>query len=430
MTPLVGKYLAACFSNLKDTNATVRKYYASAIGHLFGIAKEQSIKNLLTKLEDFYTENPSNKGIPLTIHAINKRYHELLKDYMENLLPLVFYAMHEEINDENKSNVELWKELWIEISPGDVGIRMNLKTIIPKLEKSLENPSWPRKVQAANAIKTLAIKLNDNLEENERLRLINILLNSIPGRTFEGKERLLEALSSLCKGLNNKIDQNQIICNKIIDIVMKECKKQEPQYRTYALKSFGDILEQLEIDKFEEVYQMIWYLLDKKDLQSSLRNDQNDDNNDGNGDNITTLTADERNKRAQIFNKLKETVCETLGKSWPKNSYETQKKFQIQFIEKCTQCLKDNNTRQVQISLLIALGKFLDRLQIFKNQTNNIAVASNTNNTDDNHDNDNEMQNNQEKKAKIEINNRDVIIEKICNEVLSALIYASSKYKF
>lgn len=39
MAPLVGKYLAACFVGLKDHNATVRKYYANAVGHLVGIAK-------------------------------------------------------------------------------------------------------------------------------------------------------------------------------------------------------------------------------------------------------------------------------------------------------------------------------------------------------------------------------------------------------
>lgn len=39
MQPLVGKYLGACFSGLKDRNNIVRKYHASAIGHLIGVAK-------------------------------------------------------------------------------------------------------------------------------------------------------------------------------------------------------------------------------------------------------------------------------------------------------------------------------------------------------------------------------------------------------
>lgn len=39
MTPLTGKYLLACFNGLKDRNAVVRKYNATAIGHLIGTAK-------------------------------------------------------------------------------------------------------------------------------------------------------------------------------------------------------------------------------------------------------------------------------------------------------------------------------------------------------------------------------------------------------
>jgi proteasome component ECM29 len=39
MTPMVGKYLSSCFTGLSDRNSTVRKYNASAIGHLVGIAK-------------------------------------------------------------------------------------------------------------------------------------------------------------------------------------------------------------------------------------------------------------------------------------------------------------------------------------------------------------------------------------------------------
>lgn len=42
MQPLVGKYLSACFGGLKDRNNIVRKYNASAIGHLIGVAKVNS----------------------------------------------------------------------------------------------------------------------------------------------------------------------------------------------------------------------------------------------------------------------------------------------------------------------------------------------------------------------------------------------------
>lgn len=391
MTPLVGKYLAACLVGLKDKNPTVRKYYASAIGHLAGIAKEQSVKNLINILSDLYAEDPSNKGVPLVIQSINKRHHELLKDYVENIIPLIFFAMHEEVNDDNKATVELWKELWLDISPGDAGIRMNLSSIVPVVEKALEDSSWVRKTQGGNALNTIATRLGSNLEEKYRLQLLNLLISTIPGRTFQGKERLLQAIASLCKGLNRE----DPICSKIIDIVMKECRKEEPQYRTHALKAIGDILEELQADRFEEVYNMVWYLLDKK----TLKTDSNDD------EDMSDITTDERARRANIFNKLKETVCETIGKSWPKNSVETQQKYQQLFVERCANCLKDS-TRQVQISLLVALGKYVDRLKILE-----IEISDNV-----------------EKKQRTDLD-RATIIDQICNQILSAIFYASGKYR-
>lgn len=423
MQPLVGKYLSACFNGLKDRNNIVRKYNATAIGHLMGIAKEQSVIRLFAKLTDFYFENQSNKGVPQTVTAINKRHGELLKDYSGHILPLIFFAMHEQITEDNRTTIELWRELWNEVSPGDAGIRMNLDSILPMLEKSLDDPSWCIKAQSANAINTIASRLGINLDHAERNRLINALLNTVGGRTFQGKERILQALASLCVGLK-KDDSN--IHRQIIDAVMKECNKEEPVYRTNSLKALGDILEQLNEDRFEEVYNMIWYLIDKKDL-ASITGDEDEKN----------LSSDERNKRAMVFIYLKETVCETLGKAWPADSESTQRKYQQMFVARCVQCLQ-NNTRPVQLALLVALGKFVERLKILEStdsaaghvgtagavastSTNPTAAATAAAATT-------AIDSNKEKKQKIE--NGDAIREEICKNVLSAVVYVSSKNTF
>lgn len=348
---------------------------------------------LFAKLTEFYFENQSNKGISQTISAINKRHQELLKDYSSHILPLIFFAMHEPVNDDNRANVESWKELWLDASPGDAGIRMNLESIMPMLEKSLEDSSWCIKAQAATAINTIATRLGKNLDHAERNRSINALLQAVSGRTFQGKERLLEALASLCCGL--KKDDSQIH-KQIIDAVMKECNKEEPVYRTHALKSIGNVLEHLEEDRFEELYNMIWYLIDKKDLASVTGDDEE-----------KNLSSDERNKRAMIFINLKETVCETMGKAWPAHSVDTQRKYQLMFVERCVQCLQ-NNTRPVQLALLIALGKFVERLKILETNDNTSDDDSAT-----------------EKKCKIESD--DGILDKICNDILSAVVSVSGK---
>lgn len=186
MQPSVSKYLHACFNAcFQDRNNIVRKYYASALGHLIGIAKEQSIIRLFARLSDFYYENRSNQGISQTLVAINKRNQEVLKDYSAQILPLIFFAMHEPTNDENSSSVEAWKELWNDVSVGDAGIRLNIDQIVQMLEKSLADSSWSTKSQAANAINTIATRLGKTLGNAERNILVIAILQNMVGRTYE-----------------------------------------------------------------------------------------------------------------------------------------------------------------------------------------------------------------------------------------------------
>lgn len=418
MTPLVGKYLGACLYGLKDRNNVVRKYNASAIGHLIGVAKEQSIIRLFGKLSEYYFENQQNKGVPQSILAINKRHQDILKDYSAHVLPLIFFAMHEEVSDDNRDTIELWKELWLEVSPGDAGIRLNLDSIIPTLEKSLADPSWLIKAQSANSINTIATRLGCLLPDADRERLIVALLACVAGRTFQGKERLLQALASLSKDLKKKPNDPTSSHLLIIDAVMKECRKEEPLYRTHALRAIGDILEQLRVDRFEVVYNMIWYLMDKRDL-AAVTGDEDDKVG-------VVVSADERNKRAVVLVNLKETICETLGKAWPANSLETQEKYQLQFVERCVQCLQ-NNTRPVQLALLVALGKFLDRLKCLETVQEASAAAAAASIADDTADDEMHVDGignlSQEKKAKVEAHPS---LEKICKDVLSAVVYVSA----
>lgn len=351
-------------------------------------------------------EQPNNRSIAQTIQAINKRHHELLKDYMDCMLPLIYFAMHEEQNEENKPNIELWKDLWSDISPGDAGIRLNLHVIIPKLESSLTDASWSRKSQAANVIHNIATRLSNSLEEPDRVRLIRLLLSGLQGRTFEGKERLLQALAALCKNL----DRQHEICGSIIEAAMREARKQEPIYRTMALGALGDILDVLEADRFEEVYNMIWYLLEKKELRAA----DSDDDDEPSGSKQRDLSADERNKRAQTLNKLKEVVWETLGKSWPKHAIVTQHRYQLFFAENCTSILSES-TRPVQVSLLAALTKYIERLYIFDEAAKLLELPVERENL--------------EKKPKTDSpptqQTREVIVLKICNDVLAAVTLAS-----
>ena len=356
MTPLVGKYLSACVTALSDRNTVVRKYYASAIGHLIGNAKDTTVVSLFKKLNSLYFDDQVGKSraMALTLNAINKKHADIIKDYSSAIMPLIFFAKHEEINEDNKATVETWQELWNDVSFGDSMLQLYLNDIIVVLENSLNNQSWLLKAQSGNSIKTIAKRLETSMKDEDRTRLIELVLANATGRTFSGKERLIEALAALCSKNSSKELNNQLI-----EAVLRECRKEEEIYKTKVLKCLGDVLERLdEENRFEDVYNMVWDLLDKKTMSAK-------DSEPGASNSSTS--NEERNKEKVTLINLKEVVCETLGKSWPTlkavNSVETQEKYQLMLIVKLTECLKVN-TRPIQKSLMVALGLFLEKLHL------------------------------------------------------------------
>ncbi len=48
-------------SGLHDRNTTVKKTYASAIGHLVKVAKDSSVEKLIHRLKEWYFEKEGNR---------------------------------------------------------------------------------------------------------------------------------------------------------------------------------------------------------------------------------------------------------------------------------------------------------------------------------------------------------------------------------
>lgn len=94
--------------------------------------------------------------------------------------------------------VDVWTDLWNDVTPGtETGIRQNVETITELLRSSLESSLWNIKAQAANAVHTLAEKLGSDIDATVRNTLLKVLTDGLRGRTWDGKERLLNALATL-----------------------------------------------------------------------------------------------------------------------------------------------------------------------------------------------------------------------------------------
>ncbi|KAF5273782.1 hypothetical protein FQA39_LY00897 [Lamprigera yunnana] len=359
LNPYAGKYLSVLVNGLTDRNVAIRKHYATTIGHLVSVAKESSIEKLFNKIQHWYFEREDDSirsACAQTIQAIGNYNQEILKQYSGTVLPLVFFAMHAEKTPDTENTINIWTDIWSENSPGtEYGIRQNIEVICKILKDALESPSWNMKAQAANAISTVAVKLGASIDHQNRHMLIGILLNGLSGRTWNGKDKLLKALVSICSGSKDTLKEDkETDLNNLVEIVLRECRKEEVVYKTHALKSLGEILSALEVDKFEEVYNI---------AQSILLNGKSNASKDVDED----MSTDEISVKRENDIKIKEVVYETLGKAWPVNSKSTQEKYQELFVEHCKTCLP-NNTRSIQVCVIGALRDYVDRLSLLQQE--------------------------------------------------------------
>ncbi|CAH1134863.1 unnamed protein product [Ceutorhynchus assimilis] len=350
--PFAGKILSTLVNGLTDRNSAVRKHNAIAIGHLVSVCKESSLEKLFAKLQTWYFEREDDtirSAIAYTIQSIGNHNQEVLKSHSKVVLPLVFFAFHSEKTPETQHTLDMWNEIWSEHSPGtESGIRQNIEPICDMLKTALESSSWTIKAQAANAVATVASKLGSTMDAQHTNSLLNILITGLNGKTWKGKDKLLKALCSICSDCKNTVkDNKEISPDIIVQAICKEARKQEIVYKIAALDCLGEVLSALEIDAFEQVYEIV-----KLALNSEGKKVEEEDQSDT-----------KENRENQI--NLKIVAYDTLGKSWPENSAATQEKYRELFVSHCVETLP-NVTRTIQVAVLSALYCFVNKLNLFQ----------------------------------------------------------------
>ncbi|XP_015114658.1 proteasome adapter and scaffold protein ECM29 [Diachasma alloeum] len=358
LQPYAGKILTALMNGLMDRNAAVRKTNAVTIGHVVGSAKDSSLEKLFNTLNTWYMEREDDSirlAIGQALQSINNQNHEVLKKFSDIVMPLTFFAMHAIKVPGNENTIELWTDLWGDIAHGtESAIKQNLTLITSKLNSALESASWTTKAQAANAVSTVATKVGSSMDENSRNGLLKILVNGLQGRTWNGKERLVHALATLACNSKEALSKDPELILTITEALYKESRKENLEYRRHALKAFADVLHELEVDRFTQLYDIAQDIL----IKIAKKNDDDDSDN---------RATEESTKKREDQMKLQETVYEALGKAWPSSieSKLTQDEYSVQFVTHCHETLA-NSTRPIQVAIMTTLTLFVEKLVLLK----------------------------------------------------------------
>lgn len=346
-----GKLLSAFLSGLSDRNPAVRINYAGCIGHLMRTAKDSSREKLFNKLKSWYMEKDdeaSRAAVAFTFQAVSRHNPDVMKSFASFVMPIAFLAMHEQKTETNEEVLDVWEEVWQEGTPGsEGGIRLFLKEIMELLPVALSSSQWAVKAQTARAIGTVVKKLGDTIQSDTQLQLLELLVTGLEGRTWTGKESLVKSVADIATSapelLRSNLGDNT---DKLINALLRECRKEKIEYKIIALESTGSVLNELKVDKFAEIYTIVGDYLPKPEVGENTENGSNKENEDDD---------DEETSGKKIELQLAALNC--IGLSWPSNQ-ETTKIFLGQIMAQLELVAK-NTTRKNQLALVKCLGNIV-----------------------------------------------------------------------
>jgi len=149
--------------------------------------------------------------------------------------------------------------------------------------------------------------VNTDIPKAQRAKIITNILSNIPGRVWEGKEIILDALAAHCEAYKRdtdfESDEQRVLLQKVLDLSLKECSRNNLMFKLRALVCLKKILK---VPLFEKLVNNEFYEQARKSLLEVYSEEQVGEQ----------LTDEERQKQElelkQKQKQLEEVRCQVL----------------------------------------------------------------------------------------------------------------------
>eukprot|EP00842_Homolaphlyctis_polyrhiza_P003154 jgi/Hompol1/383/HPOL_000241-RA len=243
--PYADTILKALSSTINDRSPVVRKTFATAIGHVCKLSSDDAIQRLIALLKKGYVEvedtsDEDAKSIAgMTLLEMSRTAGDRLASFHKEILPLAYIGAR----DKNDGIKQVWASVWEENTAGASGAARLWATEILDLGTLLlnESPSWPIKRQVGKSIADLSKLLGDGFAPYVE-RTLPLLIGALAGRTWDGKESVLEGLANVCIACADWLQntaQGMAQLPEIQKTLIREAKKNNKTYRRFALEYIG-----------------------------------------------------------------------------------------------------------------------------------------------------------------------------------------------
>lgn len=284
MKPYGDLLLATCIQQLGDRNLTVSSSFASSAGYLCRLCSIESIVDYSEKIQSLYFDSEDTKSkiiSGIASESVSKYSGDKFTSLATEFLPLAFIAR----NDSNTEIAKPFDNEWNENTSGLGAIKLYIHEICEIIKRYISSSDFNIRQTLAKSISKACDAINNSSGMSSSIEeLFDVLVASMQGRSWSGKEELLKALVTLSLKSKKFIETNPEIMEKLNKIILLEAKRRNKQYQKHAIISLTDFARGYpSIGLQQEIIEIFSTVLLEKEYYEEEDDEENDDSSNKNG---------------------------------------------------------------------------------------------------------------------------------------------------
>ncbi|CCH61201.1 hypothetical protein TBLA_0E01420 [Henningerozyma blattae CBS 6284] len=289
LKPYSGKLLKVCVINFDDRNTTIKLSFAKTFGHIYKVVSLDKGVKYGKQLTDRYFSKSSNDDKKIVATAINSVL-KYAQGQFENIASIFMPILFVGSSDSDKEVCELFNTVWTEASSSGSGtVKLYLDEILELLSKNIGSQDFNHRKTCAKAVTKLCQSMDTNASTSDKqiMKIFQLTSDALKGRSWDGKELLLESLSSLIIKFSSFLDNdnNSALVETLRNVIFAELARNNKAYVQSIILPVSKAL-----DIFKNDTELVSKLLETitKSFTEEINDIQNKPKDDGQSDKQTT----------------------------------------------------------------------------------------------------------------------------------------------
>ncbi|KYQ93632.1 hypothetical protein DLAC_05014 [Tieghemostelium lacteum] len=279
----MSKLISTLLPSIKDQATVARNNAISSLSFLLKASPQKLRKQvILDKIMTLGNDVTDQTQLEHVLEIQGIVFRELYKHSCElqflnkDIIPfLYFYKSH-----PKKEISDLYKIIWDDNSIGS--IKLYCDEVIQLITKQLGSNSWSTKEQAALCLSHLTEDIKSMID-NHLPVILSLLSQGLKGRTYPGKDSLLQSLATVATVCSQKILEHPSQARELTLIMFQECKKNNLDYKRKAIPSLTTMIKALKpIDIYQDIKEEFYPTMfpSESDSTDSMKVDGEDQDED------------------------------------------------------------------------------------------------------------------------------------------------------